>query len=367
MHDEEIYNGGLIDDRPKELIQRDFRDEEVRAAGPLNFVEKDVSDLPFYERRDQAQSSTCMNQAYAKLRGILMKQRSGRYLPLSGGYLYRRRDNQDSEGMFLYDIFGLGKEHGLPFELLDPSQNMSEKEITNAKELPYSDEVAGLFTDKDEKFVYLPNNFDAIAGAIQSGLPVLLMIFADRDEYNIVPKVLRQSTPSTSVIRHGICGHDTLKYKGQDCILMDDSWGILNSKAEDDFQKELKDRGQRLLTRDFVNKRVYGAGYIVKLRMPWEDGYVPPVPPAKPKVSIGKDLEWGMENDADVRELQEVLKYENLFPHETPSTGAFYGITLKAVQDFQKKHGIASYGTPETTGFGRVGPKTRALINSLYA
>lgn len=46
-------------------------------------------------------------------------------------------------------------------------------------------------------------------------------------------------------------------------------------------------------------------------------------------------------------------------------TGYFGPLTLKAVQRFQTKYGIVSSGSPSTTGYGRVGPRTRAKLNEL--
>jgi hypothetical protein len=37
-------------------------------------------------------------------------------------------------------------------------------------------------------------------------------------------------------------------------------------------------------------------------------------------------------------------------------------MTEKALEHFQEKSGIVATGTPETTGFGRVGPRTLALL-----
>lgn len=45
-----------------------------------------------------------------------------------------------------------------------------------------------------------------------------------------------------------------------------------------------------------------------------------------------------------------------------PVSGYYGPLTEKAVQDFQTAHGIVAYGTPETTGFGAVGPLTRAAL-----
>lgn len=76
---------------------------------------------------------------------------------------------------------------------------------------------------------------------------------------------------------------------------------------------------------------------------------------------------------ADVKRLQRLL---NLDPdtqlvksgigspgHETD----YYGpLTEKAVKKFQKKYGIVSSGTPQTTGYGRVGKQTRAKLAKVF-
>ena len=47
---------------------------------------------------------------------------------------------------------------------------------------------------------------------------------------------------------------------------------------------------------------------------------------------------------------------------------SFYGpLTTAAVQAFQRAHGIVSSGSPAKTGYGAVGPKTRAAINATAA
>ena len=47
-------------------------------------------------------------------------------------------------------------------------------------------------------------------------------------------------------------------------------------------------------------------------------------------------------------------------------TGYFGALTKKAVQNFQKKYGIASSGNENTTGYGLVGPKTLAKIKEVF-
>src|SRR3989344_3580512 len=47
-------------------------------------------------------------------------------------------------------------------------------------------------------------------------------------------------------------------------------------------------------------------------------------------------------------------------------TTMFGSLTQAAVKKFQAKYNIVSSGTPSTTGYGTVGPKTRAKLNQLF-
>jgi hypothetical protein len=63
-------------------------------------------------------------------------------------------------------------------------------------------------------------------------------------------------------------------------------------------------------------------------------------------------------------QLQNFLKETGFFPATVQSTGYYGTITQKAVQKFQCKQNIVCKGTPTSTGYGIVGPKTRAAINT---
>lgn len=63
---------------------------------------------------------------------------------------------------------------------------------------------------------------------------------------------------------------------------------------------------------------------------------------------------------ASVTDLQNFLKSKGHFNQE--ATGYYGPITQKSVELYQKAEGIVLNGTPETTGFGRVGPTTRSYI-----
>ncbi len=86
----------------------------------------------------------------------------------------------------------------------------------------------------------------------------------------------------------------------------------------------------------------------------------------KAEIKFTKTLRQGVSGD-EVRELQEFLKqFPDIYP-EGLVTGYFGPLTEAAIQRLQEKQGIVSEGTALTTGYGQVGPKTRAQLNSLLA
>ncbi len=79
------------------------------------------------------------------------------------------------------------------------------------------------------------------------------------------------------------------------------------------------------------------------------------------KNSFTLSMEIGSEN-SQVRALQEFLaKNKTIYP-EGITSGYFGALTELAVKRFQVKYDVADPGDP---GYGYVGPKTRALLNSL--
>ncbi|MEK7390798.1 MAG: peptidoglycan-binding protein [Patescibacteria group bacterium] len=83
-------------------------------------------------------------------------------------------------------------------------------------------------------------------------------------------------------------------------------------------------------------------------------------------VELDRNLYYGL-NDTrtagQVSKLQKFLKVKGDFTYPT-ITGFFGAATQLAVQRFQKRIGLVSYGTPASTGFGFVGPTTRAKIKT---
>ena len=82
--------------------------------------------------------------------------------------------------------------------------------------------------------------------------------------------------------------------------------------------------------------------------------------PQLPCLSLGRTLRVGMSGE-DVAKLQELLIRADLLG-EGKATGYFGPLTEAAVKKWQAAQGIVSSGDAASTGFGVVGPKTRAAI-----
>jgi peptidoglycan hydrolase-like protein with peptidoglycan-binding domain len=68
------------------------------------------------------------------------------------------------------------------------------------------------------------------------------------------------------------------------------------------------------------------------------------------------------ETDGEVSKLQNFLQQTGDYTY--PEITGYYGpSTQEAVQSWQARNGVVSSGSPETTGYGVVGPKTRAAIS----
>jgi len=86
----------------------------------------------------------------------------------------------------------------------------------------------------------------------------------------------------------------------------------------------------------------------------------------KEELRLTRTLRKGMIGE-DVSQLQKFFKqFPDIYP-EGLVTGFFGPLTEAAVQRFQEKQEIVSSGSPETTGFGQIGPRTISKLNELVA
>ena len=77
--------------------------------------------------------------------------------------------------------------------------------------------------------------------------------------------------------------------------------------------------------------------------------------------NIGRTLKPGS-SGSDVSRLQQFLAQDATIYPEAEITGYYGALTQAAVERWQTRYNIVSSGTPATTGFGVVGPRTAAAI-----
>lgn len=64
--------------------------------------------------------------------------------------------------------------------------------------------------------------------------------------------------------------------------------------------------------------------------------------------------------------MQKLLASDPAIYPEGKVTGYFGPLTRRAVERFQTKYGLVSSGSPTITGYGLVGPKTRAKLVEVF-
>lgn len=85
---------------------------------------------------------------------------------------------------------------------------------------------------------------------------------------------------------------------------------------------------------------------------------------ASTEAAITSELKYG-DHGKNITALQSFLATKSSWYPDGFVTGYYGPLTQAGVQRFQQYQNIAMQGTPETTGFGRVGPITLARLNAL--
>lgn len=340
----EFQSGALPDVRTEEEKKKDYLLKEVVATvNPVNWVEKPPSQYRKFPIFNQDGSGSCVAQTEAKEMGIMRWLKDGNYVHFSATDIYQQRKNKPNAGMDAVDARAIAT-RGVTLEALTPSQNMTDAQMDGVVVAPYKREVGKVFSVSN--YVGLPaKDIETVASVIQTtNKGVMVWFYFQIDEWTSKPEVKNPNldlyAPSTP--RHSVTAVDYALVNGKKCLIIEDSWGTSYGMA-----------GQRIITEDFFKVRNWYASYLTNFK--FDEGVTP-----KPKYVFNVTLQYGDQNE-DVKALQDVLKYEGLFPSDRDSTGFYGGITANAVLAFQNKYGI----TPPSAN--DVGPKTRSKLNELYS
>ena len=325
--------------------------ELVGTLASFSLTETGPDRWKIWPKRNQASQSSCVYHARAKCAGVLQEMSTGQFIEYSAAD-YNKRSNKPEEGSYPVEAFDFWVNEGIGIEALEPSNNISAAELAKSKQNEFEKSIAEV--SKLKGYVGLPMaNFDAIISTLKAtGKPIPLGFFATVQEWNRdVPVVLdRNLVADNATVRHEVCATPNFGlYNGQEGFTIEDSWGTAG----------INGLGVRWITRDFFTKRNYIPGLLPTSFKTFKDLGINP---ARPSIKLTRDLRKGMTGE-DVRQLQEVYKFEDFFPANHAGSDYFGSITEKCTMQYQSKYGIASEGTP---GYGMVGPKTREDINNRY-
>lgn len=338
--------GALPDTRTSEEKAKDLLFEEaVATAEPVEWKEKGIEEWRKFPVRNQSTSGSCVAQTMAKMLGILWFIKYGEFVEFSASYIYNKRVNKNwpnSEGMISTDAFDIAIKEGITLESIMPSQNLNEEQINAVKEKEHGNQIAEEIFSLHNYLKIDNGDIETVASVIQrTQKPIMLWFIFNYDEWGNIP-VIKGSTPK---LRHSVTAVDFCLYKGQKAIIIEDSWGGVG----------IDGKGHRVITEDFFKKRNILAIYPIDFKVAKKET-------EKPVYTFNENLEYGTETE-EIKILQDILKYEGLFPVNIDSTGYYGRITAKSVLAFQNKHKV-----PHDNLNGElVGVKTRAKLNELYS
>lgn len=357
--------GAIPDARTEAEKQNDIGFVEIVAsAAPVAWREKGPADWRKYPIFNQNGSGSCVAQTMRKLLGIIHQQRHGTFINFSASDIYQRRANKPAQGMGGVDVFDIAAE-GVTLNDFVPSDGLSDAQMDKAPVLPYQRSIGQIF--KLGAPIYLPvGDIETVASVIQqTGKGVMVWTYWENAEWQPVPVILNPALKLENAPgRHSTAGTDFGLYQGEKALIIDDSWDIGAGF-----------NGQRVLTERFFKARNFFAAYAMNFKFD-----EPEAGPQKPVHNFAKTLVFipldsrgriadpvkNSEQQAEVAALQDVLKFEGLFPANVDSTGYYGAVTAKAVYQFQVKYQVAPAAELDELQGKAVGPKTIKVLNQKY-
>ena len=335
---------GLIDDpRSKSEKKKDWKAIEIASTKKVDWIEK--KKWKKYTSRNQLSTSSCVAQSLAKAFEVANDFEGQGKKIFSASPIYAKRYNKPYEGMWLQDALSIAVKSGTTFEDNIKSQNLKSDKDLEKEALKWNGEddwIAQVYGA--EAYAEIDIDMDTIASHIDSGRGVVLLFYAEKNEWTEYPEIKNKSLKKDNApIRHAVCGVDFGKHKGKKYIKIEDSAHFNNLDV-------------RFVDETFLKARCYGAGVL------FDRSNSLLVKPLKKHI-FTVPLEYGMMNNKDVKALQDVLKHEGLLPKSIDSTGNYLEATRQAVEKFQAKYKVASALELAMVKGRRVGKKTIDALN----
>lgn len=332
---------------------------------------KNITDTSMLPLEDQEDKGTCVGQAEGKGEEYRDYKETGKVTRVSKKFVYKHcklKDGYSGEGTYPEIAAGVLNEKGAPKVELVPDDNS----VPYAEYMKADVESPEILTEasarrvKGRAYVRTLNELKTAIdteGVFNASLQV-------GDWSKLPVKPTKKDGSNRGWHRILIKGYEDAKNgKNDDCkIYFRNSWGKNWSKGKTSFEKKLLKEGD-----GWFWWSEYQAANAFRDGMVYTDMPNEIIDYAKSqKYIFTRELQRGM-TGTDVMELQKRLRNEVAFDGG-PCYGyavngkPYYGTvfdehTEEGVRRYQKTKGIASSGTPSTTGYGRVGPKTLKELN----
>jgi hypothetical protein len=347
-----MHHQVLIDDRPVKEKEKDFLHEELALGNSLvEYLTRKQADKSKkkYPIANQLGTQSCAAHSGVMALGIQEVYEGKPFKVLSPMFIYRKRKNFPSEGMYVHDVGDICRKFGAcPFELLPTPKTEKEANslfVTGKMEdeaKPYrSGEYFSLTKPIMDEYVRVCNNLE---------LPIKLCVWGSVKEWSMeIPEILDPKlTLEKAAVRHlvtvlPLSGHT---YRNKKYFIIQDS---------SHFGKKT----HRYISEEWLSKRVVVGQYMLSI-----PNTVEPTPP--PLYDFKVNLKVG-DTGVDVTRVQEFLKSQGFFP-DMPCTEYYGGLTRKGVEDFQIAHSnkiLAFFGLTKPTGYW--GEKTREVANIIVS
>lgn len=331
------YNGAFDE---RENKTKDFKWDEIYTSGTVVFPERASFG---YIPRNQDGSSSCVAQTVAKMLEVWDFKNDNDPTVYSARPIYANRTNKPGLGMNFVDAFTHSIKNGVWLEHNVPSQNFSEAEMNDGTDIPNTTQ-----NERPTAYLSMTTDFYDVAQEIDNSGAVMLWCKCAYEEWN---RDIPTGNSDSEAVRHSVTAVDKIKWMGTEYIIIEDSWGVFPH----DSTAPIKE-GQRAITKKFFDKHCYFAGCFTAFTFTGD---------VKPSHKWTVYMKYGQTSN-DIKKLQDVLKYEKFFPSNQESTGFFGGITARALIKWQVSHGLTTFQNETDMTKVQAGPKSVALLNSLY-
>lgn len=333
------YNGAIQDPRPYDEKERDWTHEEITGSGTYVWTEKQI---PNYTKRNQNGSSECGAFSGVKALGINNLKENGTYVDLDPHFIYEKRINKTSDGMYLQDLLKIMCTYGAPKDIELNCDNKAQATLNAMTYTP--EEVKEALTFRGKNYVTTTaKSIDEIARIIDMGYTPIGLLRCGLKEWTTEPKTI----PGVGEfdVNHFVPFTCATLRNGKKTLVVDDSWG-----------SSFGQNGMRFIDEDFLKERFVVFGYVIDLSNSELNS---------DKHKFNTVMYYGMMNNPEVRFLQDRLKKEGIMNKDIPSTGNYLSITADAVWKYQVVNNVAPLN--ELNGLkgklSRVGPKTLEFLN----